>query len=60
MAAAQTFEDHGDERCLAWYLFITGNIYTSSNLEPLTKFTSSSSRSTEFEDILPWSISQMI
>ena len=30
----------------------------SSNLNPLTKFTSS--RSTEFKDILPWNISQMI
>ena len=31
----------------------------NSNLNPLTKFTSSS-RSTEFKDILPWNISQMI
>ena len=35
------------------------DIYINSNLKPLTKFTSSS-RSTEFKDILPWSISQMI
>ena len=31
----------------------------NSNLKPLTKF-SSSSGSTEFEDILPWNLSQMI
>ena len=35
------------------------DIYINSNLNPLTKFTSSS-RSTEFKDILPWNISQMI
>ena len=35
------------------------DIYISSNLDPLTQFTSSS-RSTKFEDILPWNISQMI
>ena len=34
-------------------------IYINSNLNPLQKFTSSS-RSTEFKDILPWNISQMI
>ena len=34
-------------------------IYISSNLIPLTKFTSSS-RSTEFKDIFSWIISQMI
>ena len=34
-------------------------MYISFNLNPLTKFTSSS-RSTEFKDILPWNISQMI
>ena len=34
------------------------DIYINSNLNPLTKFTSS--RSTEFKDILPWNISQMI
>ena len=33
--------------------------YINSKLNPLTKFTSSS-RSTEFKDILPWNISQMI
>ena len=35
------------------------NIYINSNLNLLTKFTSNS-RSTEFKDILPWNISQMI
>ena len=35
------------------------NRYINSNLNPLTKFTSSS-RSTELKDILPWNISQMI
>ena len=34
------------------------DIYVNSNLNPLTKFTSSS-RGTEFKDILPWNISQM-
>ena len=33
--------------------------YINSNLNPLTKFTSSS-RSTKFKDILSWNISQMI
>ena len=35
------------------------DIYINSNLNPITKFTSSS-RSTEFKDILAWDISQMI
>ena len=35
------------------------DIYINPNLNPLTKFISSS-RSTEFKDILPWNISQMI
>ena len=35
------------------------DIYCDSNLNPLTKFTSSR-RSTEFKDILSWKISQMI
>ena len=34
------------------------DIYINSNLNPLTKFTSSS-RSTEFKYILPWNIPQM-
>ena len=40
-------------------IFSVRDIYINSNLNPLTKFTSSS-RSTEFEDILIWNISQMI
>ena len=36
-------------------IFTMMDIYINSNLNPLTKFTSSS-RSTEFKDILPWSI----
>ena len=56
MAAAQAAENHGDEWWdLTWY-FWQGN----SNQNPLTKFSSSSSRSTEFKDILPWNISQII
>ena len=35
------------------------DIYINSILNPLTKLTNSS-RSTEFKDILPWNISQMI
>ena len=35
------------------------DLFNNSNLDPLTKFTSSS-RSTEFKDILPWNISQLI
>ena len=35
------------------------DIYINSNLNSLTKFTRSS-RSTEFKDILPWIISQII
>ena len=35
------------------------DIYINSNLNILTKFTSSS-RSTEFKDILPWNISKTI
>ena len=35
------------------------DIYITSNLNPLTEFTSST-RSTEFKDILPWNISQMV
>ena len=35
------------------------DIYINSNLNPLTKFTSSS-RNTWFKDLVPWNISQMI
>ena len=40
-------------------IFSMRDIYINSNLNPLTKFTSTS-RSTNFKDILPWNISQMI
>ena len=40
-------------------IFSMRDIYISSNLNPLTKFTSSS-KSTKFKDILPWNIYQMI
>ena len=39
-------------------IFYMRDIYINSNLNTLTKFTSSS-RSTTFKDILPWKISQM-
>ena len=39
-------------------ILMVRDIYINSKLNPLTKFTSSS-RSTEFIDILPWNISQM-
>ena len=39
-------------------IFSMWHIYISSNLNPLTKFTSSS-RSTKIKDILPWNIYQM-
>ena len=39
-------------------ILLMRDVYINSNLNPLTKFTSSS-RSTEFEDILIWDISQM-
>ena len=55
--AVQVTENHGDEWGFTWYL--RWGIYTShSNLNPLTKFTSS--RGNEFKDILPWNISQII
>ena len=40
-------------------IFYMRDIYINSNLNPVTKFTSSS-RSTEFKDILQWNICQMI
>ena len=57
MAAAQAAENHGDEWGLTWYL--RWGIYINSNLNPLTKITSSS-RSTKFKDILLQNMSQMI
>ena len=47
-------------RWLRFDLILTmRDIYINSNPNPITKFTSSS-RSTEFKDILPWNISQII
>ena len=40
-------------------ILLMRDIYINPNLNPLTRFTSSS-RSTEFKDMLPWNISQMI
>ena len=40
-------------------VFTMRDIYINSNLNPVTKLTSSR-RSTEFKDILPWNISKMI
>ena len=40
-------------------ILLMRDVYINSNLNPLTKFTSSN-RSTEFEDILIWDISPMI
>ena len=45
MAVVQGGENHGDNLGL---LFTMRDIYINSNLNPLTKFTSTSSRSTEF------------
>ena len=49
------------EDLFCWYIKIKSDFYElwQHNLNPLTKFTSSS-RSTEFKDILPWNISEMI
>ena len=58
MAATQAADNHGHE----WgfdLIFIMRDVYINSNLNPPTKFTSSS-RSTKFKDILPQNISQMI
>ena len=43
----------------AWPDTFNEVIYINYNLNPLTKFTSSN-RSTEFKDIFPWNMSQMI
>ena len=45
-------------RWVRLHLKFTRDIHINSNLDPLTKFTSSS-RSTKLKDILPWNISQM-
>ena len=52
IAAAEAAENYEDEWGLTWYL-------SNFNQNPLTKFTSSS-RSTEFKDILPWDIFHII
>ena len=57
MAAAQAAENHGWVRLDL--ILSMRDTYINSNLNPLTKFTSSS-RSTKFKDILPWNISQVI
>ena len=58
MAATQAAENHGDNGSLN-LIFMMTDIYINSNLNLLIKFTSSS-RSTEFKDILQWKISQMV
>ena len=40
-------------------IFTMRDLYINADLNPLTKCTSSS-RSTDFKDILPWDISHMI
>ena len=40
-------------------ILMMSDTYINCSLNPLTKFTSSN-RSTEFKDIMPWNISQMI
>ena len=57
MAAVQAPENHEWVRLDLRLTMM--DIYIDSNLNPLTRFTSSS-RSTVFKDILPWNISQMI
>ena len=59
MAATQAVENHRDEWGLTtWYLL--WRIHTSiQTWTPFTKFASRSS-STDFKDILPWNISQII
>ena len=48
-------------RWVSFNLILTmRDTYVNVDLNPLTKFTSRSSRKTEFKDILPWNISQMI
>ena len=59
MAAAQAAENHGDEWRRLERILSMRDIYINSNLNPRTKSTTSS-RSTGFEDILPQNMSQMI
>ena len=56
MAAAQVAKNHGMRIDL---VLMMSNIYINSNLNRLTKFTSSS-KITQFKDILFWNISQII
>ena len=56
MVAAQAAENHGKRLEL---ILAMRDIYINSNLNPLTKFTSSN-RSTEFKGILSWNISEMV
>ena len=56
MAATQAAKNHGDAWGLTWFLRWGIYVYINSNLNPLTKFTSSS-RGTEFKDILPYHLS---
>ena len=56
MVAAQAAENHGKRLEL---ILAMRDTYINSNLNPLTKFTSSN-RSTEFKGILPWNISEMV
>ena len=55
MAPAKAVDNQGDAWGLTWYTMRV--IYINFNLNPLTKF-NSSSRSTKFKDILTWNISQ--
>ena len=55
MAAAQSAENQGDE-CGRDLIFSMRDIYINSNLSTRKKFTSSR-RSTELKEILPWNIS---
>ena len=58
MAAAQAAENHGDKWGLTWYLW--WRIHTSIPTWTHSQNFTSSSRSTDFKDTLPWNISQMI
>ena len=58
MTAAQAAETHMTMHEVGPDTYDEGYIH-QFQLEPLTKFMSSSS-STEFKDIIPWNISQMI
>ena len=57
-AGGQAAENHGDVWGLAWYL--RWGIYTSISIWTHLQNSLATGRSTEFKDILPWNISQMI